>query len=86
MLQLILLLCIDQDFFYMIRQHDSMIMIRPRGYQAHRRTRKIMKVLHHDSERRLGMAGDFLPIFVRELDKGNNQCSFYEYRICFKNR
>ena len=23
-------------FFYMIRQHDSMVMIRPKGYQAHR--------------------------------------------------
>ena len=32
----------------MIRQHDSTVMIRPRGYQAHRSNRKIMKVLHED--------------------------------------
>ena len=37
-LQLISLLCID----------DSTVMIQPRGYQAHRSNRKIMKVLHED--------------------------------------
>ena len=49
LLQLISLLCIDPNFFaHMIRQHDSTVMIRPRGYQAHRSNRKIMKVLHED--------------------------------------
>ena len=46
-LQLISLLCIG-IFLHMIRQHDSTVMIRPRGYQAHRSNRKIMKVLHED--------------------------------------
>ena len=35
-LQLISLLCIDPDFLLLIRQYDSTVMIRPRGYQAHR--------------------------------------------------
>ena len=39
---------------------------------------------HEGSARRLEVAGDLSPIFVRELDKGKTQCSFYEYRICFK--
>ena len=40
---------------------------------------------HEGSARRLEVAGDLSPIFVRELDKGNSQCYFYEDRICFKN-
>ena len=40
---------------------------------------------HEGFARRLEVAGELSPIFVRELDKGNSQCSFYEYCICFKN-
>ena len=58
---------------------DSTVMIRPRGYQAHR---KITKVLHEDLRWRVH---DLSPIFVRELDKGNSECSFYECGICLRN-
>ena len=71
-LQLISLLCIDPDFF----AHDS----------TERLPSSSIKLQNHEgSARRLEMAGDLSPIFVRELHKGNSQCSFYEYRICFKN-
>ena len=40
---------------------------------------------HEGSARRLEVVGDLSPIFLQDIDKGNSQCSFYEYRICFKN-
>ena len=39
---------------------------------------------HEGSARRLEVAGDLSPIFVRELDKGNSQRSFYEVPHLFQ--
>ena len=68
---------------------DFIAVYRP-GFFLHDSTERLPSSLmnsqnHEGFARRLEVAGDLSPIFVRELDKGNSQCSFYEYRICFKN-